>query len=120
MNAAGKRRNMALLAVAIVLVLSVWFAGTVAVPGLIGQGRLSPGRAAWLTAAVQLGFVAGTLVSALLSLSDRLDARRLFLGCAWLAGAASLAQTLVEPAGGAALALRFVAGAAMAGSIRSG
>lgn len=115
MNAAGKRRNMALLAVAIVLVLSVWFAGTVAVPGLIGQGRLSPGRAAWLTAAVQLGFVAGTLVSALLSLSDRLDARRLFLGCAWLAGAASLAQTLVEPAGGAALALRFVAGAAMAG-----
>ncbi|WP_198378575.1 MFS transporter, partial [Neoroseomonas rubea] len=41
--------------------------------------------------------------------------RRLFLACALLAAGASLAQTLVAPAGGAALALRFVAGAAMAG-----
>ena len=111
----GKRRNMALLAAAIVLVLSVWFAGTVAVPSLIAQGLVTPGRAAWLTACVQLGFVAGTLVSAMLSLADRLDARRLFLGCAVLAGLATLAQTLAPPAGGAALALRFVAGAAMAG-----
>jgi MFS family permease len=117
MNAAAdsKRRNMALLAAAIVLVLSVWFAGTVAVPSLIAQGLVTPGRAAWLTACVQLGFVVGTLVSAVLSLADRFDARRLFLGCAVLAAAATLGQTLVAPAGAAALALRFVAGAAMAG-----
>ncbi len=113
--AEGKRRNMALLAAAIVLVLSVWFAGTVAVPSLIAQGLVTPGRAAWLTAAVQLGFVAGTLVSAVLSLADRLDARWLFLGCAVLAAGATLGQTLAEPAGATALALRFVAGAAMAG-----
>jgi MFS family permease len=113
--AAGKRLNMALLAAAIVLVLSVWFAGTVAVPGLIAQGAITPGRAAWLTACVQLGFVAGTLVSALLSLADRVDARRLFLGCAMLAAIATLAQTQVAPAGQAALVLRLVAGAAMAG-----
>ncbi|MBR0669853.1 MFS transporter [Neoroseomonas soli] len=111
----GKRLNLALLAAAIVLVLSVWFAGTVAVPSLIGQGLISPGRAAWLTACVQLGFVAGTLVSAVLSLADRMDARRLFLGCALLAAVATLAQTQAAPAGGAAFALRFVAGAAMAG-----
>jgi hypothetical protein len=111
----SKRRNMALLAAAIVLVLSVWFAGTVAVPSLIAQGLVTPGRAAWLTACVQLGFVAGTLVSAVLSLADRADPRRLFLGCAVLAAAATLGQTLVAPAGGAALALRFLAGAAMAG-----
>jgi MFS family permease len=113
--AGSKRRNMALLAAAIVLVLSVWFAGTVAVPSLIAQGLVTPGRAAWLTACVQLGFVAGTLVSAVLSLADRVDARRLFLGCAVLAAGATLAQVMVEPADGAALALRFVAGAAMAG-----
>ena len=111
----SKRRNMALLAAAIVLVLSVWFAGTVAVPSLIAQGLVTPGRAAWLTACVQLGFVVGTLVSAVLSLADRLDPRRLFLGCAVLAAAATLAQVLVAPAGAEALALRFVAGAAMAG-----
>lgn len=111
----GKRLHMALLAAAIVLVLSVWFAGTVAVPGLIAHGMITPGRAAWLTASVQLGFVAGTLVSAVLSLADRVDPRRLFLCCALTAGAATLAQTQVAPAGPAALLLRVVAGAAMAG-----
>ncbi len=111
----GKRLHMALLAAAIVLVLSVWFAGTVAVPGLITQGAITPGRAAWLTACVQLGFVTGTLVSAVLSLADRVDPRRLFLSCALIAGAATLAQTQLAPAGTAALLLRFVAGAAMAG-----
>jgi predicted MFS family arabinose efflux permease len=112
---AGKRVHLALLACGLVLVLSVWFAGTVAVPGLIAAGAVTPGGAAWLTAMVQLGFVAGTLISALLSLADRRDPRRLFLVCAMVAAAASLAQTLVAPAGGAALILRFVAGAAMAG-----
>lgn len=114
-RATGKRLNMALLAVAIVLVLSVWFAGTVAVPGLIAGGMITPGHAAWLTACVQLGFVAGTLVSALLSLADRIEPRRLFLTCALLAAGATLAQTQVAPAGSTALALRVVAGAAMAG-----
>lgn len=113
--AGSKRLNVALLAAAIVLTLSVWFAGTVAVPGLIAQGLLTPGRAAWLTAAVQLGFVAGTLVSAVLSLADRRDPRRLFLASALLAAVATLAQTQAAPAGPAALALRFVSGAAMAG-----
>jgi MFS family permease len=103
------------LCLAVVLTLSVWFAGTAAVPDLLASGLVTPARAAWLTAAVQFGFVAGTLVSALLSLADRRDPRLLFLTCALLASAATLAQTLVPPSGGAALALRFVAGAAMAG-----
>jgi MFS family permease len=112
---AAKPRQLALLCLAVVLTLSVWFAGTAAVPDLIAGGQVTPGLAGWLTASVQLGFVAGTLVSAILSLADRRDPRRLFLASALTAGVASLAQTLVEPAGTAALALRFLAGAAMAG-----
>jgi MFS family permease len=111
----GKARNLGVLCLAIVPVLSVWFAGTAAVPALLAEGLITPGRAAWLTAAVQLGFVAGTLVSAVLSLADRRDPRRLFLASALLAAAATLAQTQVAPSGAAALGLRFVAGAAMAG-----
>jgi MFS family permease len=113
--AGSKRLNLALLAASLVLVLAVWFAGTAAVPVLIAEGLVTPGRAAWLTAAVQLGFVVGTLISAALSLADRLDPRRLFLGCALAAAAATLAQVLVAPSGAAAVGLRFVAGAAMAG-----
>ena len=111
----SKGRHLAVLCLAVVLTLSVWFAGTAAVPDLLASGLIAPGRAAWLTAAVQLGFVAGTLVSAVLSLADRRDPRRLFLASALLAAGATLAQTLVPPSGAAALALRFVAGAAMAG-----
>ncbi|WP_342451424.1 MFS transporter [Neoroseomonas nitratireducens] len=111
----GKARSLAVLCVAVALTLSVWFAGTAAVPRLLADGLVTPGRAAWLTAAVQLGFVAGTLVSAVLSLADRRDPRRLFMASALVAAAATLAQTLVAPSGAAALALRFVAGAAMAG-----
>jgi MFS family permease len=111
----GKTRHLAVLCLGVVLTLSVWFAGTAAVPDLLASGLVTPGRAAWLTAAVQLGFVAGTLVSAVLSLADRRDPRMLFLICGLVASAATLAQTLVAPSGIAALALRFVAGAAMAG-----
>lgn len=111
----GKTRHLTVLCLAVVLTLSVWFAGTAAVPALLAEGAITSGRAGWLTAAVQLGFVAGTLVSALLSLADRRDPRLLFLACALLAAGATLAQTLVPPAGGAALLLRFIAGAAMAG-----
>jgi MFS family permease len=114
-GSAGKRLYLAVLCLAVVLCLSVWFAGTAAVPALLAGGLVTPGRAAWLTTAVQLGFVAGTLVSAVLSLADRRDPRLLFLLCGLLASAATLAQTLVAPSGAAALALRFVAGAAMAG-----
>jgi MFS family permease len=112
---AAKARNLAVLCLAVVLCLSVWFAGTAAVPDLLAEGLVTPGRAGGLTMAVQLGFVAGTLVSAVLSLADRRDPRRLFLACALLASAATLAQTQVAPSGAAALLLRFVAGAAMAG-----
>lgn len=110
-----KSRNLGLLCLAVVLCLSVWFAGTAAVPDLLASGLATPAQAGWLTTAVQLGFVAGTLVSAILSLADRRDPRRLFLACGLVASAATLAQTLVAPAGPAALGLRFVAGAAMAG-----
>ncbi|HEV7267864.1 MAG TPA: MFS transporter [Falsiroseomonas sp.] len=111
----GKTGHLAVLCGAVVLCLSVWFAGTAAVPGLLAEGLVTPARAGWLTMAVQLGFVVGTLVSAVLSLADRRDPRILFLACGLLASAATLAQTLVAPSGAAALLLRFVAGAAMAG-----
>jgi MFS family permease len=111
----GKRRNLALLAAAQVLVLAVWFAGTAALPALLAEGAADASRGGLLTTAVQLGFVAGTLLSALLTLADRVPARRLFLASALIAGLATLAMAAVPPTGPAALALRLLAGAAIAG-----
>jgi MFS family permease len=111
----GKARNLALLVAAVMLAPAVWFAGTAAVPALLAAGAVTRAEAGWLIAFVQAGFVLGTLVSALLSLADRLPARALFLGSALVAGAGTAAQALIEPAGAGAYALRFLAGAAMAG-----
>ena len=111
----GKARNLALLAAAQVLVLAVWFAGTAVLPALLAEGAADAARGGLLTVAVQLGFVAGTLVSALLTLADRVPARRLFCLSALVAGFATMAMAAVPPAGMAALALRFLAGAAIAG-----
>ena len=74
---------------------------------------MSAAGRAWLTMAVQAGFVAGTLASAALNLADLINARRLFAaGC--VAGAA--ANACIPFAGSAAtvLALRFCTGAALA------
>jgi len=111
----AKWRNLTLLTLAIMLAPAIWFAGTAAVPALLRDGVITRGEAGWLTAAVQLGFVAGTVVSALLSLADRWPNRALFFGAAMLAGLGTFAQAFLEPAGPGAYALRFVAGAAMAG-----
>jgi len=110
-----KPRQLAILCLAVVLPLSVWFAGTAAAPALLAEGRITPGQAGWLAAAVQLGFVAGTLASALLGLADRWPEKRFFAISAALAGLSALAQSQLEPAGLAGFALRFFAGACMAG-----
>ncbi|HYF55387.1 MAG TPA: MFS transporter [Salinarimonas sp.] len=110
----SKTRNLAILCVAVVASLSVWFAATAAAADLIAAGLMTSARAGLLTSMVQGGFVAGTLGSALLGLADRIAPTRLFAaGCA-LAGTATLLMPFAEPAGPATLALRFVAGAAMA------
>jgi MFS family permease len=74
-----------------------------------------PGFQAWLTSAVQAGFVIGTLVSATLSLPDRVDPRLVFAVSA-VAGAVVNAAILVLPLGTAAdIAARMLTGVALAG-----
>ena len=58
--------------------MSLWFSGSAVVPALTREWHLSPSAATWLTLSVQLGFVAGTLLSALLNLPDIISPRHLF------------------------------------------
>ncbi len=75
-------RALALIAGAELLAMSLWFSGSAVAPALKAEWRLSDSAAAWLTLAVQLGFVAGTLVSALGNLPDVFSTRRLFAASA--------------------------------------
>lgn len=105
---------LALLAVAELLGMSLWFAGSAAAPVLRQQWALSDAQVALLTTAVQLGFVAGTALSAVLNLADVVPAGRLFAACAAL-GAVANAGLAVAHVPGVAVASRFLAGAFLAG-----
>ncbi|HYX30710.1 MAG TPA: MFS transporter [Pyrinomonadaceae bacterium] len=71
-------RTLTLLAVAELLGMSLWFSGSAVVPALTKEWHLSASAAGWLTLSVQLGFVAGTLLSALFNLPDITSPRHLF------------------------------------------
>jgi MFS family permease len=105
---------LAVLAAAELCGMAPWFSASAVAPALTRFWRLGAGGAAWLTISVQLGFVAGALVSALLTLSDRWSARRLVAGSALVAAAATLGVA-VAPTPGVGIALRLVTGAALAG-----
>jgi MFS family permease len=104
---------LAALAVAQCLGMSLWFSATAVTPILVKEFGMSDSHASWLTIAVQAGFVAGTLMSAVTNLSDVLNARVLFfLGA--LTGAAVNAAVLLTSAPAAVITLRFLTGAALA------
>lgn len=107
-------RALGLLAVTLVLSMSTWFSASAVIPQLREVWGLSTTAAAWLTIAVQIGFVCGALVSSLLNLADIVAPRHVIL-----AGAigAAMANVLLDVAGGAAtgILLRFATGFFLAG-----
>lgn len=52
--------------------MSVWFSASAVVPQLTSEWGLSGAQQSWLTMSVQVGFVTGALLSAILNLADRL------------------------------------------------
>jgi len=108
-------RTLTLLAVAELLGMSLWFSGSAVVPSLTKEWHLSPTAAGWLTLSVQIGFVAGTLLSALFNLPDIISPRHLFtltaIGGAIVNGI--FGWFTHDPS--AAIVLRFLTGMCLAG-----
>ena len=107
-------RALALLALALVLGMSPWFSATAVIPQLRDEWGLSDNAAAWLTIAVQLGFVVGALLSSLGNVADVLPPRLVILVGSVGAAAANLG---VAAADGAEIAipLRALTGFFLAG-----
>ncbi|MFZ0818860.1 MAG: MFS transporter [Candidatus Acidiferrales bacterium] len=112
-DATGRWRALALLAFAAFLEMTTWFSASSVLPQLRAAWGVSASAGAWLTISVQLGFVAGALVSAVLNLADIFPPRRLMLYGG--AGAAAVNLALLASHGLAnAVPLRFATGAALA------
>ena len=94
--------------------MAPWFAATVVADPLARALSLSAWQVSWLTLAVQLGFVLGSLTSAVLLLSDLFSARYLAAGASLLAAAATAALALGAVTGWQAIGLRLLTGAALA------
>lgn len=112
--APGRWAMLALLSLAELLGMSLWFAGSAAAGQLREQFSLTGGEVAALTTAVQLGFVVGTASSAFLNLADVVPARRLFAIAAAL-GAIVNAPMAFASTYPVLLASRFAAGVCLAG-----
>ena len=96
--------------------MSMWFSGTAVMPQLASLWHAGYDVTAWLTLAVQLGFVTGALVSSVFTLPDVFHAPRfiafcMVLGAVCNAGFAFAADKNIA----LALFLRCLTGAALAG-----
>lgn len=108
-------RALVLLSIAELFGMSLWFSASAAVPQLSAEWRLSEASVGWLTLAVQLGFVVGTLLSALLNLPDIISSRHLFTVAACAGALSNAAFGLFAEGAATAIALRFLTGLFLAG-----
>ncbi len=110
-----KWRTLFILAFAELLGMGLSFSASAVVPLLTQAWTLDDNGKALLTVMVQIGFVVGALVSALLNLSDILPTYKLFAASALAGAIANALIPLVARDLTLALPLRFLTGAFTAG-----
>jgi len=109
----SKGASLAILILAQVAILSLWFSSTAVLPEMARERGFATDDLAWLSTAVQLGFATGALIYAALGLADRYDPRRVFVLSTLASAAANLALLIVPIGGWEAITLRGLTGATM-------
>ncbi len=94
---------------------SLWFAGNAIMSDIVKQFGIEPSFLANLTSTVQLGFISGTLVFAVLSISDRFSPSKVFFACAMIAAVINLGVSVDGISLSALVAFRFATGFFLAG-----
>lgn len=105
---------LGVIAIAELLGMSPWFAASAVATQLASQWHLSAQETGWLSTTVQVGFVSGTAVAAILNLPDILESRWYFSVAAICAAAANAGLLLVDDFRGA-LICRLLTGIFLAG-----
>ena len=109
------RHVLPVIVLAQLLGTSPWFAVNAVMPDLQRLAGWEAQAVGSLSAALQLGFVAGTLLFALLAVADRFSARWVFFACACGAALCTLAATAAPSSLTALLLWRALTGVCLAG-----
>jgi len=108
-------RTLITIVVAELFGASLWFSANGVADRLARDWGIGARELGWLTNAVQLGFISGTLLFALSGLADRFRASRIFFACAVLGALSNLAFAWYSPWLELALWWRFLTGLMLTG-----
>jgi DHA1 family inner membrane transport protein len=109
------RRILPVLVLSQLAGTSVWFAGNAVLGDLQREWSLTPGQVGLLFAAVNLGFIAGTLAYAIGLVADRFSPRLVFFASCMLAALCNVLPVIVDGGFAAMVASRLAVGFFLAG-----
>ncbi|RXG27190.1 MFS transporter [Leeuwenhoekiella marinoflava] len=109
------KKIIVLIVLAQFLGTSLWFVGNIVIPQLPVSKLGNPDILGDLLAAVQFGFIAGSLIFAVFSIADRFSPSKVFLVCALLGATTNLALILPNIQITSLLISRFTTGFFLAG-----
>lgn len=111
----NKSLILTIIVVSQFLCTSLWFASNGIMEGLLTHFDLLQNTLGYLTSAVQLGFIAGTLVFAILSIADRFSPSKLFFVCALIGAMFNVGMVLTSNTLVSLIVFRFFTGFCLAG-----
>lgn len=88
------KRILPVIVIAQFFCTSVWFAGNAIMGDIAAQLHFDPKDLTRLSSAVQFGFIAGTLVFAILSIADRFSPVKVFFCCAMVCALLNLGECI--------------------------
>ncbi|WP_448700383.1 nitrate/nitrite transporter [Mucilaginibacter sp. AW1-3] len=109
------KRTLPVIVIAQFFCTSLWFAGNAIMTDIAKQLHLDTAYLAYLTSAVQSGFITGTLIFAILSIADRFSPSKVFFVCAMIAACINLAVSLSGISLPQLILCRFLTGFFLAG-----
>ena len=110
----NKKYILSIIVIAQFACTSLWFAGNAVVSDIIKEFALTSNALGHLVSSVQLGFILGTLLFAIFTISDRFSPSKVFFVCA-MAGSFSNLSIFYADGLPQILASRFVTGFFLAG-----
>jgi MFS family permease len=109
------RSILPILVISQFLCCSLWFTGNAILSDMAKDLHLNPAFLAHLTSSTQFGFISGTLIFAIFTISDRFSPSLVFFFSAMLAGAFNLAICIPHINATEILLFRFLTGIFIAG-----